>query len=51
MRIIDEKSSATPYLKEIAVKSLRESFPLPPFPKEVNYSELPVNIVISFEFK
>ncbi|MBM3254980.1 MAG: energy transducer TonB [Candidatus Omnitrophica bacterium] len=49
VRLIEAKSSPNPYLKEIALKSIRNSSPFPTFPKELDYPQLSFNVVISFE--
>lgn len=49
LRIVDEKSSLSPYLKEIALNSLKDASPFPNFPKDLDYPQLSFNVVISFE--
>ena len=49
IRLIEDKSVADDYLKQIALKSLKESSPFPAFPKELKYPELSFNVIISFE--
>jgi len=49
LKIIDEKSTSSDYLKEIAVRSIKDSAPFPPIPKELNYPELSFNVIIAFE--
>ena len=49
VRLVEEKSQATPYLKDIALASVRTASPFPRFPKELDYSQLSFNVVISFE--
>ena len=52
IKLIDEKTSAGAYLKDIGLKSIRESSPFPSFPHDlVAYPELSFNVVISFEVK
>lgn len=48
-KIIDEKSIRVPFLKEIALKSIRDASPFPPFPKDISSSQLSFNVIISFE--
>lgn len=50
-RLIEEKSSANPYLKSIALSSVKSASPFPAFPKELDYPELSFNVVISFEIE
>jgi hypothetical protein len=49
MRLIEDKTNADDYLRQIALKSLTESSPFPPFPKELKYPQLSFNVIISFE--
>lgn len=47
---ITEPSSSAPFLREIALTSVREAAPFPDFPDDLNYHiELPFNVEISFE--
>lgn len=48
-QIIDEKTSANMFTKSIGLRSIQESSPFPPFPKDLNYPELTFNVVISFQ--
>lgn len=47
----ESKSSASPYLRAIALRSLKDASPFPKFPKELDYPQLSFNIVISFEIE
>ncbi|MFA4983936.1 MAG: TonB family protein [Candidatus Omnitrophota bacterium] len=49
MRLVEEKSSASSYLREIALRSIREASPFPAFPKDLDYPRLSFNVIISFE--
>jgi TonB family protein len=51
MRLSEEKSSTSPYLREIALRSIKEASPFPPFPKELDYPKLSFNVIISFEIE
>ncbi len=51
VRFIEEKSSTNYYLKETAMRSVRNSSPFPPFPKELDYPQLSFNVIISFEIE
>jgi TonB family protein len=51
VRLVEEKSPASPYLKEIALQSIKDASPFPSFPKELNYPLLSFNVVISFEIE
>jgi outer membrane biosynthesis protein TonB len=48
VRIIDEKTSANDYLRDVALRSIRESSPFPPFPPGFDYPEFSFNLLISF---
>lgn len=48
-RIVAEKSAASRYLWEVALKSVRDAAPFPVFPKELDYLQLTFNVVVSFE--
>lgn len=45
----DEKSCLNNYLKEIAVRSVKDASPFPNFPKDLDYPQLSFNVIISFE--
>ena len=49
VQLMEERSTATHYLREVSLKSIKESTPFPPFPKDLVYPELSFNVVISFE--
>lgn len=51
VRLKEEKSSSSSYLKGIALKSIKEASPFPNFPKELDYPHLSFNVVISFEIE
>jgi hypothetical protein len=48
-KIIEEKTMANSYMKEVCLRSIEESSPFPPFPNDLSYPELTFNVVISFE--
>jgi TonB family protein len=48
-RLVEEKSSANSYLREIALGSIKDASPFPDFPKELDYPQLSFNVIISFE--
>lgn len=50
-RLAEEKTTANDYLKEIALRSVRDASPFPNFPKELDYPQLSFNIIISFEIE
>jgi len=49
VRIIDEKSSDDRTLRNIAINSIREASPFPPFPSGMGQYQITFNIIISFE--
>ncbi|MBN1869901.1 MAG: TonB C-terminal domain-containing protein [Candidatus Omnitrophica bacterium] len=49
VRIIEEKTSANAYLREVALRSIKESNPFPPFPEGFDYPEFTFNLLISFQ--
>lgn len=49
VRVNEEKSSSSPYLREIAIASVKEASPFPAFPKDLEYPELSFNVIVSFE--
>lgn len=49
VKIIDEKTSANKYLREVALRSIKESNPFPPFPEGFDYPEFTFNLLISFQ--
>ncbi|MDD5465280.1 MAG: hypothetical protein PHP73_02940 [Candidatus Omnitrophica bacterium] len=50
-RLVEEKTTAGEYLKEIALRSVKNASPFPDFPKELDYLQLSFNIIISFEIE
>jgi len=51
LRLIEEKSSASTYLKEVALRSIKEASPFPSFPPELAYPQLSFNLAITFEIE
>ncbi|MBN1913251.1 MAG: TonB C-terminal domain-containing protein [Candidatus Omnitrophica bacterium] len=51
LKLSEEKSAASPYLREVASRSINEASPFPAFPEELDYPQLSFNIVISFEIE
>jgi TonB family protein len=51
VRLVEEKSSSSSYLRQIAMQSIRDAAPFPEFPKELDYEELSFNVIISFEIE
>ncbi len=48
IKIIEEKTSANEYLRSIGLRSIKDSAPFPPFPKDLPYPQLTFNVVITF---
>lgn len=52
MRLIEDRTRANLYLKDTAMRSIREASPFPDFPKELSaYPQLSFNVIISFEIE
>jgi TonB family protein len=51
VRIMPTSSSGSTYLDEVAIKSIKDACPFPPFPRELNYPYLTFNVIISFEIE
>ncbi len=51
VRLVEEKTTAVTYLKDIAISSVKDASPFPSFPKELDYPQLSFNIIISFEIE
>ena len=49
LKIIDSKTVANEYLRYVALKSVKESNPFPPFPIGFDYPEFTFNLLISFQ--
>lgn len=49
IKIINDKTRANDYLRNVGLRSVKESSPFPVFPKDLNYAELTFNVVISFQ--
>lgn len=51
LRLIEDKSSLSAYLKEVALRSVKDASPFPNFPKELDYPQLSFNLAITFEIE
>lgn len=51
VRLVEERSTAEAYLKDVGLRSIRDASPFPNFPKELDYPELSFNVIISFEIE
>lgn len=51
VRMVEEKSSSSAYLRDIAARSVKDAAPYPSFPKELDYPQLSFNVIISFEIE
>lgn len=49
INLFKEKSKASEFLQNIALKSVKNAGPYPKFPTELNYPKLTFNVIISFE--
>ncbi len=47
-KIVESRTKANDFLKKICLRSIEDAGPFPPFPKDLNYAELPYNITIQF---
>ncbi|MFC1624111.1 energy transducer TonB [Candidatus Omnitrophota bacterium] len=48
-RVIDERSTSNALLRNIAINSIRDASPFPPFPTGMSQYKITFNIIISFE--
>ena len=51
IKLIEDKSTPSYYLRDIAMRSVKSAGPFPVFPKELNYQQLSFNVIISFEIE
>ena len=51
LQVLEDKSSANDFLREVGLKSVQEAAPFPPFPKDLAYPELTFNVSISFQYR
>ncbi|MDP2928124.1 MAG: energy transducer TonB [Candidatus Omnitrophota bacterium] len=51
VRLVEERSAVNDYLRDIALRSVKDASPFPNFPKELDYPQLSFNIIISFEIE
>ncbi|HQP10664.1 MAG TPA: hypothetical protein PKV41_04700 [Candidatus Omnitrophota bacterium] len=49
VKIIEDKTRANDYLRDVALRSIKESNPFPPFPKGFDYPEFTFNLLITFQ--
>lgn len=49
INLFKEKSKASEFLQNIALRSVKNAAPYPKFPAELNYPKLTFNVIISFE--
>lgn len=49
VKVVDEKSIQYPSLRNIAINSIRDASPFPPFPKGMSQYQITFNVIISFE--
>lgn len=51
LRLTQGPSSPSEYLREIALRSVKDASPFPNFPKELDYPNLSFNLAITFEIE
>jgi TonB family protein len=51
IRLIEDKSTPSYYLRDTAARSIRAAAPFPVFPRELDYPQLSFNVIISFEIE
>ncbi|NLE65077.1 MAG: energy transducer TonB [Elusimicrobia bacterium] len=51
LQVLEQRSTANDFLREVGLRSVREASPFPPFPKELDYPELTFNVQISFQYR
>ncbi len=49
VKLVEDTLPPDSYLKEVALLSIKEAAPFPPFSKELDYPHLSFNVIISFE--
>lgn len=48
-RLANDKSSGSEYLRKIALASIKDAAPFPYFPKDLDYMQLPFDVIIIFK--
>ena len=51
LQIMENKSAANDFLRDVGMNSVKEAAPFPPFPQDLSYPELTFNVQISFQFR
>ena len=51
LRLVGERSSSSEYLRETALRSVKDASPFPRFPTELEYPKLSFNLAITFEIE
>ena len=51
IRLVEDKSLSGAYLRETALRSIKEAAPFPKFPKGLDYPQLTFNLAITFEIE
>jgi len=51
LKVIENKSTDDPLLREVALRSIESASPFPPFPPELKREQIAFNIIISFEIR
>ncbi len=51
LQVLEAKSSANEFLRDVGLRSVQEAAPFPAFPKDLTYPELTFNVSISFQYR
>ncbi len=51
LQVLEDRSSANDFLRDVGIRSVREAAPFPAFPKDLVYPELTFNVSISFQYR
>jgi TonB family protein len=51
IRLLEEKSCPSAYLREVALRSIKDASTFPKFPKELDFQQISFNVVITFEIE
>lgn len=51
VKIIEHRTKADNHLRDVGLRSIKDSNPFPPFPKGLSFPELTFNVIISFEVR
>lgn len=51
VRLVEDKSVSSDYLRAISLSSVKDASPFPNFPKDLDYPQLSFNVIISYEIE